>query len=125
MPNTIPCIPSQPHWPFPSPVGLCGECTHSLGSAGTGEQAAPPQLQTFPTPTLLQQLRDGQRLDDRLAHPQPQLPLWAGLPLWLQAQVHGLLGLRDGQVRLGAAAIAEVGVLQGTDVLHHPGQKSR
>ena len=108
-----------------SPVGLRRKRTHSLGCAGACEQASPPQLQALPPAALLQQLGDGQRLDDRLAQPQAQLPLWAGLALRLQAQVHGLLGLRDGQVGLGAAAVAEVGVLQGADVFHHPVQEGK
>lgn len=105
-----------------SPVSLCWQSAHSLGSSGPGHQAAGLQVQTSaPSAALPQQLLDGQRLDDRLTQAQLR-GLRAGLAAQLQPQVHRLLALLGdgGQRGRLRGAIAEVGVLQWTDVLSHP-----
>lgn len=113
-------------WTRVLPVSLRRQRTDSLGGAGSGHQAAAPQVQAPPPPAaLLQQLLDGQRLDDGLA--QTQLcGLRAGLTAQLQPQVDGggllaLLGDGGQRGRL-RGAVAEVGVLQRADVLRHPGR---
>lgn len=109
------------------PVRLRGQRADGLGGAGPRHQAAAPQVQAPPpSAALLQQLLDGQRLDDRLA--QAQLGrLGARLAAQLQTQVHAgrarrLLALLGdgGQGGRLQGAVAEVGVLQRADVLRHP-----
>lgn len=80
---------------FIPPVCLRGQSAHSLSGAGPRHQAAALQLQpSSSAAALLQQLLDGQRLDDRLTQAQVG-GVRTGLAAQLKPQVHtgGLLAL--------------------------------
>lgn len=109
------------------PISLCGECENSLGSTGPTQQAAPTEVESSALTALLDELLDGNRLNNRVAAEGGLLlrcQFLGRLPqlrVWLQAS-RCLLWLGDGKGGLGST-IAEVGVLQRADVLTHPANK--
>lgn len=107
------------------PVSLRGECENSLGSTGTTQQTASTEVKSSALTAVLDEILDGNWLNDRVAaqgglllgaqclRSLPRLRFWV-LPSGC------LLGLGDGKGGLGST-ITEVGVLQCADVLTHPG----
>lgn len=109
-----------------TPVGLRGQCEHSLGGAAPGHEAAPAEVGGPAAAAFPDEFLDGEGLDDRGGAQGALLlrVLLRGRAFTLQVPKEsrasgGLVGLADGQGGL-RGAITEVGVLQRAHILTHP-----
>lgn len=114
-----------------TPVGLGGECEHSLGGTAPRHEAAPAEVGGPASAAFPDQFLDGEGLDDwgcaQGALLLQALLLWRALTLHVPKEPSGsgcLLGLADGQGGL-RGTIAEVGVLQCAHVLTYPRENHR
>lgn len=114
-----------------TPVGLGGECEHSLGGTAARHEAAAAEVGGPASAAFPDQLLDGEGLDDWGCAQGALLlqSLLLGQALTLQVPKNPrasgcLLGLADGQGGL-RGAIAEVRVLQRAHVFTYPRESHR